>query len=329
MNQRKRILTGDRPTSGLHIGHYAGSLENRVALQDEYEQFIIIADVQALTTHFQHPEVLRRNVHELCIDYLSVGINPEKTRIFVQSSVPQIAELTVLYGMFVMVNTLRHNPTVKTEAAQYGFRDLTYGFLGYPVSQAADITFCGADLVPVGEDQLPVVEVTRKIVRRFNQLYKPVLKEPGTLLGRCPRLAGLDGRGKMSKSMGNAILLSDTKEEVLEKVRSAVTDPSRVTLRDKGNPDICMVHAYHRVFLPEEQENIASMCRNAAIGCIACKQRLAEGIDMLLSPFREKRTMLEQHPGYIREILQDGNEKARKAGALTLDQVKDAMHLGH
>lgn len=212
---KKRILTGDRPTSRLHIGHYVGSLENRVKLQDEFEQFVIIADVQALTTHFERPEILKQNVFDLCIDYLSVGIDPEKSHIFIQSMVPQIAELTVFYSMFVMVNALKHNPTIKTEAAQYGFADLSYGFLGYPVSQAADITFCNADLVPVGEDQLPVVEVTRKIVRRFNSLYKPVLKEPDTLLGSCPRLVGLDGNAKMSKSMGNAIFLSDGEETIL------------------------------------------------------------------------------------------------------------------
>ena len=224
MTQKKRILTGDRPASRLHIGHYVGSLENRVSLQDVYDQFIIIADVQALTTHFEHPEILKHNVFDLCIDYLSVGIDPQKSFIFVQSMVPQIAELTIFYSMFVMVNALKHNPTIKTEAAQYGFTDLSYGFLGYPVSQAADITFCKADLVPVGEDQLPVVEVTRKIVRRFNSLYNPVLKEPDTLLGSCPRLVGLDGNAKMSKSMGNGIFLSDEAETILAKVKSFVSE---------------------------------------------------------------------------------------------------------
>lgn len=251
---KKRILTGDRPTSRLHIGHYVGSLENRVNLQDEFEQFVIIADVQALTTHFEHPEILKQNVYDLCIDYLSVGIDPGKSHIFIQSMVPQIAELTVFYSMFVMVNALKHNPTIKTEAAQYGFTDLSYGFLGYPVSQAADITFCNADLVPVGEDQLPVVEVTRKIVRRFNSLYKPVLKEPDTLLGSCPRLVGLDGNAKMSKSMGNAIFLSDDEETILTKVKTAVTDPARITLKDNGNPEVCIVSEYHKVFNSEEYD---------------------------------------------------------------------------
>ena len=324
---KKRILTGDRPTSRLHIGHYVGSLENRVKLQDEFEQFVIIADVQALTTHFEHPEILKQNVHDLCIDYLSVGIDPGKSHIFIQSMVPQIAELTVFYSMFVMVNALKHNPTIKTEAAQYGFRDLSYGFLGYPVSQAADITFCNADLVPVGEDQLPVVEVTRKIVRRFNSLYKPVLKEPDTLLGSCPRLVGLDGNAKMSKSMGNAIFLSDGEETILDKVKTAITDPARITLKDKGNPEVCIVSEYHKVFNSEEHGNICSMCRNAAIGCTTCKKRLAEVLNSLLSPIRQKRKSLEENPLYIQDILQAGSEKARIEGTKTLEEVKEAMSI--
>jgi len=326
---KKRILTGDRPTSRLHIGHYVGSLENRVKLQDDYEQFLIIADVQALTTHFEHPEILKQNVYDLCIDYLSVGIDPEKSHIFVQSMVPQIAELTVFYSMYVMVNVLKHNPTIKTEASQYGFKDLSYGFLGYPVSQAADITFCKADLVPVGEDQLPVVEVTRKIVRRFNSQYKPVLKEPETLLGTCPRLVGLDGNAKMSKSMGNAIFLSDDEESIKAKVRTAVTDPARITLKDKGNPDICVVSEYHKIFNSAEHGNICSMCQNAAIGCTACKKRLSEVLNNLLSPVREKRKILEERPEYIKEILQSGSEKARVEGAKTLEEIKEAMSINY
>ncbi|NJD03514.1 MAG: tryptophan--tRNA ligase [Ruminiclostridium sp.] len=329
MIRKKRILTGDRPTSRLHIGHYAGSLENRVKLQDEYEQFVIIADVQALTTHFEHPEILKQNVYDLCIDYLSVGIDPGKSHIFIQSMVPQIAELTVFYSMFVMVNALKHNPTIKTEAAQYGFRDLSYGFLGYPVSQAADITFCNADLVPVGEDQLPVVEVTRKIVRRFNSLYKPVLKEPDTLLGSCPRLVGLDGNAKMSKSIGNAIFLSDDEETVRSKVKAAVTDPARITLKDKGSPEICVLSEYYKVFNQEEYGNICSMCRNTAIGCTSCKKMLSEVLNTFLFPIREKRKFLEEKPEYIRDILQSGSGKARTEGAETLEQVREAMRINY
>lgn len=330
LNQhKKRILTGDRATACLHIGHYKGSLENRVRLQDDYDQFIIIADVQALTTHFEHPQRLRKNVLDICIDYLSAGIDPEKSCIFVQSMVPQIAELTVFYSMFVMVNVLRHNPTIKTEAKQYGYKDLSYGFLGYPVSQAADITFCQADLVPIGEDQMPVLEVTRKIVRRFNSLYKPVLKEPDTLLGDYPRLPGIDGSAKMSKSMGNAISLSDDRDTVTEKIRSTVTDPARITLKDPGTPEICTVYAYHRAFNPEEAENVASMCRNAGIGCTACKKHLAERLNLLLDPMREKRKALEEKPEYLMDILQAGCEKARCEGAKTLEIVREAMEMDY
>jgi tryptophanyl-tRNA synthetase len=329
MSEKKRILTGDRPTSRLHIGHYVGSLENRVKLQDTYEQFIIIADIQALTTHFEHPEILEQNVYNLAMDYLAVGIDPAKSYIFIQSMVPQIVQLTTYYSMFVTINTLRHNPTIKSEAAQYGFTDLSYGFLGYPVSQAADITFCNADLVPVGEDQLPLIEVTRKIVRRFNSLYKPVLKEPDTLLGSCPRLVGLDGNAKMSKSLGNAIYLSDDFQTILAKVQTALTDPGRARLKDKGNPEVCVISEYHKIFNTGEHENINSMCRNASIGCTACKKNLAEVLNHLLSPIREKRKSLEEKPAYIREILEYGCEAARKEGVKTLTAVKEAMRINY
>lgn len=329
MKQQKRILTGDRPTGRLHLGHYVGSLQNRVRLQSDYEQFVIIADVQALTTHFQQPDILKRSVHDLCLDYLAVGIDPEQSHIFVQSMVPQIAELTVIYSMFVMVNTLRHNPTVKTEARQYGYQDLSYGFLGYPVSQAADITFCQADLVPVGNDQLPVVEVTRKIVRRFNALYQPVLTEPETILGACPRLAGLDGNAKMSKSMDNAVYLSDDPATVKEKVRNGRTDTGRIRLHDKGNPSNCTISEYHRIFSPDEYDNICGMCRQATIGCTACKQQLTDNLNHMLDPIRQRRHHYEQQPDYIRDILHHGNQAAIQAGTHTMEQVRHAMQIDY
>ncbi len=218
MDKRKRILTGDRPTGKLHLGHYVGSLQNRVALQDKYETFIIIADVQALTTNFDRPEKLKENVINVALDNLSVGLDPNIATLFVQSMIPEIAELTIFYSMFVTVNSLRHNPTIKTEMQQYGYDDMMYGFLGYPVSQTADITFCKADLVPVGEDQLPHMELSRKIVRRFNELYKPVLVEPEALVSRVSRLVGLDGNSKMGKSLNNGIYLSDDAETVRQKI---------------------------------------------------------------------------------------------------------------
>lgn len=329
MKTKQRILTGDRPTSRLHIGHYVGSLESRVRLQHHYDSFIMIADVQALTTHFEHPENLAKNVSDIAIDYLSVGIDPEIATVFIQSMVPQLAELTVFYSMLITVNVLRHNPTIKTEASQYGYKDLSYGFLGYPVSQAADITFCKANLVPVGEDQLPLIEVTRKIVRRFNSLYRPVLIEPEGLTGSCPRLVGIDGRAKMSKSLNNAIFLSETADGVLAKLKAAVTDPGRIRLQDRGNPEICTVYQYYQAFDNAESGNVANMCKNAIIGCTSCKSNLGKKLNELLAPMREKRQHLEKNPAYIREILHAGSSKAAKVAANTLQEVKEAMRINY
>lgn len=223
----ERILTGDRTTGKLHLGHYVGSLQNRVKLQKEYDTFIILADVQALTTHFEQSELINQSIYDVAIDNLSVGLNPDNITMFLQSKISAIAELTVFYSMLVSVNTLRHNLTIKTEVKQYGYDYLTYGFLGYPVSQAEDIIFCNADLVPVGDDQLPHIEQSRKIARRFNDLYgekKNIIKEPKALLSNNSRLIGLDGNAKMGKSLGNAIFLTDSIEEVNTKMKSATTD---------------------------------------------------------------------------------------------------------
>ncbi|MBE0601454.1 MAG: tryptophan--tRNA ligase, partial [Firmicutes bacterium] len=235
MKTKQRMLTGDRTTGKLHLGHYVGSLQNRVALQDRYETFILLADVQALTTHANHPQRSAQSIYDVAMDNLAAGLNPDTVCFVQQSQVPAIAELTVFYSMLVSVNVLRHNPTIKTEAKQYGYSELTYGFLGYPVSQAADITFCKADLVPVGDDQLPHLELSRKLVRRFRERYgADFLHVPKPLLSRTPRLAGLDGSGKMSKSLGNAIDLSDDAATVRQKVRSAITDARRIAMTDKG-----------------------------------------------------------------------------------------------
>lgn len=327
MTTKKRILTGDRPTGRLHLGHYVGSLQNRVKLQDEYDCFILIADIQALTTHFERPELIRDSIYQVAMDNLSVGLDPNKSTIVLQSHVPAIAELTIFYSMLVSVNTLRHNPTVKTEAAQYGYDDLTYGFLGYPVSQSADITFCNANVVPVGDDQLPHMELTRKLVRRFNDMYAPVLTEPEVMLSSCSRLMGLDGNAKMGKSLGNAIYLSDTAEEVAAKVKTALTDPARISVKDKGTPEICVVSKYHQVFNTEEHGNICDMCRNAQIGCVACKKLLTEKLNNLLDPFREKRAYYETHQDEVRQIIEAGTAKANVIGNETVRKVKDAMHL--
>jgi len=329
LNKQKRILTGDRPTGKLHLGHYVGSLKNRVELQHEYDTFLIIADVQALTTNFENPDKLSRDLRQVATDYLAAGIDPEKATIFVQSLVPQIAELTVFYSMIVTVNQLRHNPTIKSESAQYGYEDMTYGFLGYPVSQAADITFCKADLVPVGEDQLPHVEQTRRIVRKFNNLYKPVFPEPEALIGDFPRLVGLDGKQKMSKSLDNAIYLNDDSETVGKKINEAVTDPARIRVDDPGHPEVCTVFAYHKAFNADEVDEIEESCRKGTIGCVACKKRLAGAINGLLDPMRERRSEYLKNPELIDEILLSGTEKAKKVAGETLAEVSDAMHLNY
>ena len=332
---KKRIVTGDRPTGRLHIGHYFGSLKNRVKLQEsgEYDQYILIADVQALTDNFNNPEKVRKNVREVAIDYLSVGIDPEKTTIYIQSMIPETAELTVFYSNLVTIARLERNPTVKTEIAQK--RDLfgesvTYGFLGYPVSQAADITVMDGTIIPVGEDQLPLIEQCREIVRKFNSIYGDVLKEPEAVLSKEKRIKGLDGNEKMGKSLGNAIYLSDTVEDVNRKVMSAVTDPNRIKKDDKGNPDICMVSYYHKLFSSEEEyRNVCEECRAGKRGCVACKKQLAQNINNTLEPMREKRKYYEQHPEIVDEILINGTEKARETAKETMKKVKKAMKLDY
>ena len=327
--ESKRILTGDRPTGKLHLGHYVGSLKNRVKLQHEYDTFLIIADVQALTTNFEQPEKLSGDVLQVAEDYLAVGIDPENTTIFVQSMVPELAELTVYFSMIVTVNQLRRNPTIKSEAGQYGYEDLSYGFLGYPVSQAADITFCNADLVPVGEDQVPHIEQTRKIVRKFNQLYAPVFKEPEALVGDFPRLVGLDGKNKMSKSLGNAIYLNDSQEDVKKKVRQAVTDPQRIRADDPGHPEVCTVFEFHQAFNKDDVEEIEEQCRQGTIGCVQCKDRLSAALETVLAPIRERRVEYQNNPERVQEILISGTKRAREIAGQTMSEVREAMQIDY
>ncbi len=335
MGEKKIILTGDRPTGRLHIGHYFGSLQNRVKLQDEYDQNILIADVQALTDNFNNPDKVRRNVRELAIDYLSCGIDPDKTTIFIQSMIPEIAELTVFYSNLVTVARLQRNPTVKTEISQkkelFGNsgEGITYGFLGYPVSQAADITAFGAHLVPAGEDQEPLVEQAREIVRKFNQIYGEVLVEPEIMISKFPRVKGLDGNAKMGKSLGNAIYIIDSEEIILEKVMKAVTDPQKIKKDDKANPDICMVGYYHKLFSGDSLETVYSECREGKRGCVLCKRELAKNIAEYLRPIREKRMYYEKHPELIDKILVEGTERARKKAKYTLKKVKEAMKINY
>jgi len=333
--EKKRILTGDRPTGKLHIGHYFGSLKKRVELQDnpEYEQFILIADVQALTDNFNNPDKVRKSVKELAMDYLAAGIDPNKTTIYIQSMIPETAELTVYYSNLVTIARLQRNPTVKTEIAQkkelFG-ESVTYGFLGYPVSQAADITTFEGQVVPAGEDQEPLIEQCREIVRKFNSIYGDVLVEPEIMLSEGKRIKGLDGNEKMGKSLGNAIYLSDSEETIKEKVMKAVTDPNRIKKDDPGNPDICMVAYYHKLFTPEEEvKNICAECKAGKRGCVACKKQLAQNISDTLKPIREKRAYYEAHPEEVDRILIEGTAKAQKVAKETMKKVRKAMKLDY
>lgn len=332
--EKKRSLTGDRPTGRMHIGHYFGSLKNRVKIQEEdnIEQFVMIADVQALTDNFNNPQKVRDNVYQVLLDYLSVGIDPNKTTIFLQSMIPEIAELTIFYSNLVTISRLQRNPTVKTEIAQkkelFG-ESVTYGFLGYPVSQAADITAFGGDIVPAGEDQEPLIEQCREIVRKFNSIYGDTLKEPQIMLSNNKRIKGLDGNDKMGKSLGNAIYLSDSDEEITRKVMGALTDPGRIKKDDLGNPDICMVAYYHNLFSKEEVKSICEECKAGKRGCVACKKQLIANIIKEFEPLREKRKYYEERPDELKQILMNGTAKAQEEAKKTMQKVKRAMKLDY
>lgn len=326
---KERVLTGDRVTGKLHLGHYAGSLQNRVILQDQYESYVFLADVQALTTHFDRPELIRSHIREIMLDYLSAGIDPGKTTLYVQSMIPEIAELTIFFSMFVTVNNLRHNPTVKAESKNSSLDEMYYGFLGYPVSQAADIAFCKATIIPVGEDQLPHLELARKIVRRFNELYKPIFVEPQALISETPRLIGTDGNAKMSKSLGNAITLDASTEDLAHKIKRAVTDPARVHKNDPGHPGICPIYAYHRAFLPQDAAEIREGCERGSIGCSACKERITSALEMLLAPMRERRAYYAARPRLVDDILMAGTRHTRSLAQETMNEVREAMSLDY
>lgn len=333
---KKIILTGDRPTGPLHIGHLEGSLKNRVKLQEtgDYEIYIFTADVQALTDHFNDPETVRKNVNEVVCDYLACGIDPEKTTIFIQSQIPEVAELTVFYSNLVTMSRLYRNPTVKTEIAQkkalFGENgeSVTYGFVGYPVSQTADITAFDADIIPVGEDQLPLIEQCREIVRKFNSIYGETLKEPEALVGDVSRLKGLDGN-KMSKSLGNAIYLKDDEQTIYEKVMKATTDPAKIKKDDPANPNICNVFYYHKIYSKNNLKTICNECKNGERGCVACKNELSNNINEYLKPIRERRKYYEEHPEVVEKILKDGTERAREKAQSTIKKVKEKMKINY
>ena len=332
---RKVILTGLRPTGNLHLGHYFGALTNWVKLQDEYNCFFEIADVQALTDNFNNPDKVRKNVRETTIDLLSVGIDPKKANIFVQSAIHEIAELTVYYSNLVTIARLYRNPTVKTEVMQkksiFGEKGegVTYGFLGYPVSQAADITVFDCDLVPVGDDQLPILEQTREIVRKFNSIYGEYLKEPKHLLSKNPRIKGLDGNEKMGKSLGNAIFLCDTDETIKDKIMGAVTDPQKIKKDDPANPDVCMVYYYHNLVNKDNCDTICSECKSGSRGCVNCKKELINSMIEFLKPIREKRKMYEENPKLVDDILIKGTKNAKNVAELKMKQIKEAIKIDY
>jgi tryptophanyl-tRNA synthetase len=333
MEKKEIILTGDRPTGPLHLGHYVGSLANRVRLQDEYEQYVMLADVQALTDNYAHPEKVRANVLQVALDYLAVGLDPAKTTIFIQSMIPEIAELTIFYLNFVSVARLSRNPTVKTEIAQKGYGDsVSAGFLMYPVSQAADITIVKGTLVPVGEDQLPMIEQTNELVRSFNRAYNTdVLKECKALVPKIARLPGIDGKAKMSKSLGNAIYLSDSSEEVAAKVMKMYTDPEHIRVEDPGQIEGNTVFAYLDLFDPnaKEVQELKEHYQRGGLGDVKVKRRLIEVLNAFLDPIRARRAVLAQDPQEVMRIVLNGTHKIREIAMQTMQEVRSVMHLNY
>ncbi len=328
----KRILTGDRPTGPLHLGHYVGSLQNRVRLQNEYDTYVLIADIQALTDNFEHPENLAANVFEVALDYLAVGLDPEKVKIVVQSMVPELSELTTYFMNLVTVATLERNPTVKEEIKQRNFvKGVPVGFWSYPISQAADITIFKADLVPVGEDQLPMIEQAREIVRRFNRLYAKVLVEPKAMLGSVARLPGTDGGAKMSKSLGNCIYLCDPPDMVRKRVMSMFTDPTRIHPTDPGHVEGNPVFTYHDVFNPNKAEvdDLKERYRKGTVGDVEVKQRLYDALVNFLAPIRERRMQYAANPKRVYEIIIEGTRKGRTLAQTTMDEVRTAMKIAY
>ena len=328
MTEIRRVLSGMRPTGRLHLGNYHGALANWVDLQDRYECFFFVADWHALTSDYEHPNSIPEFIREMLIDWLSVGLSPEKSTLFVQSLVKEHAELFLLLSMITPVPWLERNPTYKDQIVQLENKDLsTFGFLGYPVLQAADIIIYKADAVPVGVDQVPHIEITREIARRFNFLYGNVFPEPQAILTPSSKILGLDRR-KMSKSYNNAIFLADSPEEIAAKVSIMVTDPNRARRKDPGNPDICNVFEFHRLYSPPVvAAEIDPACRKAEIGCVECKKRMAEYLISALEPIREKRKALEADPNVVSDIIVEGSRKARIVAASTMEEVRSALGL--
>ena len=315
-----------RPTGKLHLGHLVGALENWVALQGEYDNFHLIADYHVLTTNLDSSGILQNSI-DMTIDWVAAGIDPARSPIFRQSRVKEHTELHLIFSMLITAARLERNPAVKDQVRDLQIENVTYGHLGYPVLQAADILLYKGDLVPVGEDQVPHVEISREIARRFNTQYGVVFPEPEPKLTRFARLPGLDGK-RMSKSVGNTILLSDPADAIQQKMRGAVTDPQKVRKNDPGRPEICLVFTYHQKFNAGETPEIESGCRSGALGCVECKHRACTRIVDALTPFRDKRAYFDAHPGEVEQILNDGERRARLRAQETMAEVHAAMKLG-
>ncbi|EXI38162.1 tryptophan--tRNA ligase [Acinetobacter baumannii 846928] len=331
VDQRPIILTGDRPTGQLHLGHFVGSLRSRVGLQDSHHQHLLLADAQALTDNADNPDKVRRNILEVALDYLAVGIDPTKTTICVQSCLPALNELTMLYLNFVTVARLERNPTIKSEIQMRGFeRDIPAGFLCYPVAQAADITAFKATVVPVGEDQIPMIEQTNEIVRRVNrQIGQDLLPECKALLSNMARLPGFDGKAKMSKSLGNTIVLNASDKDIKKAVNAMYTDPNHLRIEDPGQVEGNIVFTYLDAFDPnkEEVEELKAHYRRGGLGDGTVKKRLEGVLKELITPIRERREELAKDPDYIRDVLRQGTDKCRIITQQTLDEVKDGLGL--
>ncbi|MDZ7361641.1 MAG: tryptophan--tRNA ligase [candidate division KSB1 bacterium] len=334
---KKRILSGMRPTGRLHLGHYVGALENWVKLQETansptatevFENFHLIADYHVLTTDLDVSEIYANTI-DMVIDWLGAGIRPEASPIFRQSQIKEHAELFLIFSMLITKERLERNPTLKEQVRDLNLGEtLVYGHLGYPVLQAADILIYKGEVVPVGEDQLPHVEITREIARKFNSTYGQVFPEPEGRVTQFARLTGLDGQAKMSKSLGNGILLSDSPQEITAKMRKAVTDPQKIRRGDPGRPDICVVFTHHRKFNPAEEAEIRAGCESGQLGCVDCKMRCANRIADFLAPMREKRAYYEAHVDEVKDILHDGENRARREAQKTMAEVRRAMKLG-
>ncbi len=327
MTPRERVLSGMRPTGKLHLGNYLGALENWVRLQDDYDGFFFVANWHALTTLAEDVREVPGNTIEMVADWLGAGLDPQRSTLFIQSLVPEHAELHLLFSMLTPLSWLERVPTYKEMVEQLGLESPSYGLLGYPLLQAADILMYKPKWVPVGIDQVPHVELTREVGRRFNNAFGDVFPEPQAKLTEIPKVPGTDGR-KMSKSYGNAIYLSDSAETVREKVRPMMTDPARKRRSDPGNPDICPVFDLHRIFTPPaDREWAATGCRTAGIGCLDCKAKLLEHMEPVLGPIRERRQAFAEKPDLIVDILRDGSRRARTVAQATMDDVRRAAPL--